>query len=97
MEKRKNHRIKSLWDNKNDKNHWSFEQAKSYYANMLDDTRKFFVCSLPYQISIKERLLSREQIEDEMSDSSFDDMKFSINFCASKTYLTSYQRVCIAR
>ena len=45
---------------------------------MLDDTRKFFICSLPYQISIKERLLSREQIEDEMTDSSFDDMKFSM-------------------
>lgn len=60
------------------KNHWSYEQAKSYFANMLDDTRKFFVCSLPYQISIKERLLSRDQIEDEMSDSSFDEMKFSM-------------------
>lgn len=78
-------------------NHWSYDQARSYAANMLDDTKRYFVCGLPYQISIKEKLLSREQIEDEMSESTFDEMKFSINFCASKTYLTFYQRVCIVR
>lgn len=60
------------------KDHWSFRQAQSYARNLIDDTKKFFVCGIPYQISIKEHLLSREQIEDEMSDSSFDEMKFSM-------------------
>ena len=33
---------------------------------------------MPYQVSIKEGLLSREQLEDEMSESDFDDMKFQM-------------------
>ena len=48
--------------------HWSFEKVKAYFVNMLDDTKKYFVCALPYQIAIKENLLSREQVEDEIDD-----------------------------
>lgn len=59
-------------------NHWSYEKAKTYTANMLSDGKKYFICSLPYQISIKEGLLSREQVEDEMSENDFDDMKFTM-------------------
>ena len=44
----------------------------------MDETKKYFICSLPYQIAIKEGLLSREQIEDEMSESDFDPTKFSM-------------------
>lgn len=60
------------------KDSWSFEKAKAFAANMLDETKRYFICSLPYQISIKENLLQREQIEDEMSESDFDDIKFSM-------------------
>ena len=48
--------------------HWSFERFKSYFANMLDDNKRYFCVDLPYQIAIKEGLLSREQVEDEMSE-----------------------------
>ena len=58
--------------------HWSFEKVKAYFVNMLDDTKKYFVCALPYQIAIKENLLSREQVEDEMSEIDFDPLKFSM-------------------
>lgn len=58
------------------KGHWSFSKAKAYVVNLLDDTKKYFICGLPYQISIKENLLSREQIEDEMSEVDFDETKF---------------------
>lgn len=58
--------------------HWSFDKAKAYFKNMRDDTKKYFICSLPYQLAIKEGLLSREQIEDEMSESDFDQTKFSM-------------------
>ena len=58
------------------KSHWSFEKAKAYTVNLLDETKKYFICGLPYQISIKENLLSREQIEDEMSESDFDALKW---------------------
>lgn len=58
--------------------HWSYKKVRTYFLNMLDNTRKYFVCSLPYQVSVKEGLLSREQIQDEMSESDFDDMKFQM-------------------
>lgn len=58
--------------------HWSFDKAKAYVVNMLNETKNYFICGLPYQISIKENLLSREQIEDEMSESDFDEMKFAM-------------------
>lgn len=45
---------------------------------MLDSAKRYFICSLPYQISVKEGLLQREQIEDEMSEQDFDDIKFSM-------------------
>lgn len=60
------------------KSHWSYEKAKSYTVNFLDDTKKYFICALPYQLSIKEGLLSKEQIQDEMSEAIFDATKFSM-------------------
>ena len=47
--------------------HWSYEKAKAYVVNMLSDVKKYFICGLPYQLSIKEGLLSKEQVQDEMS------------------------------
>ena len=58
--------------------HWSFDKAKAYFKNMRDDKKKYFICGLPYQLAIKEGLLSREQIADEMSESDFDQTKFSM-------------------
>jgi hypothetical protein len=54
------------------KSHWSYDKAKAYVVNLLDDTKKYFICGLPYQISIKENLLSKGQIQDEMSETDFD-------------------------
>lgn len=58
--------------------HWSFEKLKTYYANMLDDTKKYFVFGIPYQMAIKEGLLSREQVQDEMSEEDFDPVSWRI-------------------
>ena len=30
------------------KSHWSWEKARTYTANSLDDTKKYFIASLPY-------------------------------------------------
>lgn len=57
---------------------WSFDKVKAYFVNMLDETKKYFVCSLPYQLSIYEGLLSKQAIEDEMSEADFDPIKFSM-------------------
>lgn len=72
LERNKEIYMSSAWM----KSHWSFEKAKAYTVNLLDETKKYFICGLPYQISIKEGLLSREQIQDEMSESDFDTLKF---------------------
>ena len=53
-----------------------FEKVKAYVANMLDPHLKYFVCDLPYTLSIKEGLLMRQQIENEMSEATFSDITF---------------------
>lgn len=58
--------------------HWSYEKAKAYVVNMLSDVKKYFICGLPYQLSIKEGLLSKEQVQDEMSENDFDEMKYAM-------------------
>lgn len=60
------------------KSNWSYEKAKTYLASMLDDNRKYYVIGLPYQLSLKERLLSREQLEDEMAEQDFDPISWSM-------------------
>ena len=72
LERNKEIYMSSAWY----KSHWSYEKAKAYVVGLLDDTKKYFICGLPYQISIKEGLLMRDQIEDEMSESDFDETKF---------------------
>ena len=60
------------------KSHWSFEKAKAYVVNFLDNNKKYFICGLPYQIAIKENLLSKEQVEDEFSEQDFDQTSFDM-------------------
>ena len=74
IERNKEIYMSSVWY----KSHWSYQKAQAYVVNFLDDTKKYFVCGLPYQIAIKEGLLSRDQVEDEMSEADFDEMKFSM-------------------
>lgn len=74
LERNKEFYMSSAWY----KSHWSFEKAKAYTVNFLDDTKKYFICGLPYQVSVKEGLLSKEQIQDEMSEADFDEVKWSM-------------------
>ena len=47
---------------------------------MLDDTKKQFVCGLPYQLSITEGLLDEETVTDEMAESDFNEIKFQMEY-----------------
>lgn len=58
------------------KSHWSWDKARAYTANFLDDTKKYFITGLPYQLSIREGLLMRSQIEDEFSEQDFNYLTF---------------------
>lgn len=53
-----------------------YETVKAYAANFLDDKRNYFLCDLPYQLSIAEGLLMRESIENEMSEETFSEISF---------------------
>lgn len=55
---------------------WAYKKLQAYVANFFDDTKKYFVCGLPYQLSIKENLLSKDQIRDEMSEADFNELAF---------------------
>ena len=60
------------------KQHWSFEKLKAFATNLVDDTKRYFCCGLPYELAIKENLLSREQVEDEMSETDFSELSFQM-------------------
>mgnify|MGYP002520944444 CR=1 FL=1 len=58
--------------------HWSYDKVKDYAKNMLDDSKRYFVCGLPYQLSIQEGLLDRNAVADEMSETGFNETKWSM-------------------
>ena len=56
------------------KSSWAYKKAQSYTINFFDDTKRYFICGLPYQVSIREGLLSREQLQDEMSEADYNEL-----------------------
>lgn len=56
------------------KSSWAYKKAQGYTVNFFDDKKKYFICGLPYQVSIYEGLLSREQLMDEMSEPDFNEL-----------------------
>lgn len=59
------------------KHHWSWEKALALFEAMTDG-KSYFLCSLPYQLPIKEGLLMREQVEDEMSEADWNPISWSM-------------------
>lgn len=60
------------------KDHWSWEKAQAYTMNFFDDKKKYWICGLPYQLSIMEGLYLRSQAEDEMSEADFSETLWSM-------------------
>lgn len=56
------------------KSSWAYKKAQSYTLNFFDDTKKYFICGLPYQVSVREGLFSRSQLEDEMSEADYNEL-----------------------
>ena len=61
--------------------HWSFKQFQTFFANMFDEDMKYFVCDLPYQLPIREGLLKRSTVKNDMSEATFDEVKFQMEYC----------------
>ena len=60
------------------KSHWSWEKAQAYTLAFFDDAKRYFICGLPYQVSVMENLLSADQIMDEMSENDFNPLSFQM-------------------
>ena len=61
------------------KDGWAYSKCVDTFKGMLRDGTRHFVCGFPYQLSIKEGLLDPEQVADEMAESNFSEVKWSIN------------------
>lgn len=60
------------------KSSWAYRKLQAYVANFFDDTKRYFVCGLPYMLSIREGLLQREQVMDEKSEADFNELAFTM-------------------
>lgn len=60
------------------KDHWSYQKCVDTFKIMIDDKRRQFLCGFPYQLSIQEGLLDAEAVADEMSESDFSEVKWSM-------------------
>lgn len=61
--------------------HWIYNLFKDYAAGMIVG-KNYFAAALPYQLSIKERLLDRRQVESDMASSDFNEVSWLMEMCA---------------
>lgn len=52
---------------------WSYERFKVFKKAMVNG-KKYFVCGFPYQIAIKENLVNKEQLLDELAEDDIDEI-----------------------
>lgn len=64
------------------KDNWSYGKCVDTLKGMVSDRRRQFVCGFPYQLSIEEGLLDPEVVEDDMLDSDFSEVKWSMEMDA---------------
>lgn len=50
------------------KNSWMYKKCQIYAKNFLEGKKKYFICGLPYHLSVKEKLLQKEQVIEEMEE-----------------------------
>lgn len=72
--------------------HWSYKKMRDYANKMLDIGKdsggiedpvasKYFVCGLPYQLSIASGLLDPHAVADEMGEADFNEVSWSMEMC----------------
>lgn len=60
--------------------HWSYTRCLDTLKSMIVPGRKDFICSLPYELSIKEGLLDPDIVESEMLESDFSEIKHMMEY-----------------
>lgn len=61
------------------KDHWSFIRCKDSFRFMLDENKSNFICGFPYQLGLAEDILMEEEVEEQMLESDFNEVSWSIN------------------
>ena len=61
---------------------WIYQKCIDTFKSMMSG-QKQFICGLPYQLSIQEGLLDRTSIEDDMAESDFSEILFSMEYCST--------------
>lgn len=59
------------------KDSWAYMKCTDAFKAMMSSKRQF-VCGFPYQLSIEEGLLDPELVQDEMADTDFSEIRFSM-------------------
>ena len=59
------------------KSHWSWEKFLAFTDAMLKG-RPYFTCGLPYQLGIKERIIMRDVVVNEMKEADFNEQLFKM-------------------
>ena len=62
--------------------HWSYDKCADTADLMIKEGLRHFICGLPYQLSLYEGLLDRALVEDEVAESDFSEIKFSMEYSA---------------
>lgn len=52
---------------------WSYDRFKIFKKSMING-KKYFVCGFPYQVAIKENLVNRDQLLDELAEDDIDEV-----------------------
>ena len=62
--------------------HWSYLKCKEVFVRMLRGGRNNFIVSLPWQLAVTEDLLSMDDVEAEMTEADFTEVKWSMEMGA---------------
>ena len=64
------------------KDSWAYTKCTDVLKAMVNPKKRQFVCGFPYQLSIEEGLLDPELVADEMAETDFSEIKFSMEMSA---------------
>lgn len=62
------------------KSHWIFTDAEDSVASMIDGDNIKFVTAIPYQLGIKEKIISKNHIKNVMKKTDFDPASFGMEY-----------------
>ena len=64
------------------KDNWVYQQCQDTYDAMISGKRKQFVCGFPYQLGISEGIINPDKVIDDMLDSNYSEIKWSMEMGA---------------